>query len=47
MERKELEKSKNSKIIKIAIFLLYFIFNAVLLWRHEMWRDEINVWLMG
>ena len=44
MERKN---SKRNNIIKIIILGLYFMFNMVLLFRHEMWRDEINVWLMG
>ena len=34
-------------IQKGLVLLLYVVFNGVLLWRHEMWRDEINVWLMG
>lgn len=39
--------SKKEDYIKLIIFVLYLIFNGILLYRHEMWRDEINVWLMG
>lgn len=38
---------KKKDILQIAIFATYFMFNLILLIRHEMWRDEINVWLMG
>lgn len=34
-------------IMKWILLALYIIFNAYLLCVHEMWRDEINVWLMG
>lgn len=44
MKKKSLEQNK---YIYLCIYLLYLIFNIVLLCRHEMWRDEINVWLMG
>lgn len=30
-----------------VVFLIYLIFNGILLFHHEMWRDEVNVWLMG
>ncbi len=30
-----------------GIFLIYLIFNGILLARHELWRDEANVWLMA
>lgn len=39
--------SKKEDYIGLIIFLIYLIFNGVLLFRHEMWRDEVNVWLMG
>ncbi len=41
------ESIKKSNYFLVCVFILYLLFNAVLLWRHEMWRDEINVWLMG
>ena len=31
----------------ILIFSVYVLFNGVLLWYHEPWRDEANVWLMA
>lgn len=31
----------------IIIFSVYVLFNGVLLWYHEPWRDEANVWLMA
>lgn len=34
-------------IILTGIFLAYMIFNSILLARHELWRDEANVWLMA
>lgn len=41
-------KSKDKKgRIYPAIFIIYLIFNGILLMNHEMWRDEVNVWLMG
>lgn len=42
------EQNKCKKIyFKIIVFLLYLLSNGILLYRHEMWRDEVNVWLMG
>lgn len=41
------KKIINKDIISGVVFLLYLIFNGILLFRHEMWRDEVNVWLMG
>lgn len=38
---------KKENRILICIFALYLLFNSYLLFVHEMWRDEINVWLMG
>lgn len=35
------------KIILIVIFFAWIIFNGILLIRHELWRDEANVWLMA
>ena len=29
------------------IFAGYVLFNVILLWFHEPWRDEANVWLMA
>lgn len=34
-------------IFKFVIFILYAIFNFVLLLKHEPWRDEIHAWLMS
>ena len=34
-------------IFKIIIFILYAIFNFILLLKHEPWRDEIHAWLMS
>lgn len=42
------DKKKNIHYIILAgIFLAYVIFNGILLSRHELWRDEANVWLMA
>lgn len=42
------EKKKNSNnAILMGVFLGYLIFNGILLIRHELWRDEANVWLMA
>ena len=41
------ENLKKNNYLLTGIFISYLVFNAVLLLRHEMWRDEINVWLMG
>lgn len=43
--KKKLQKSK--KRILWILFIAYLVFNTYLLLQHEMWRDEINVWLMG
>lgn len=40
-------KTDPDKIIMAGIFLLYLIFNLILLILHEPWRDEANVWLMA
>lgn len=40
-------KQKTDKAILAAVFLGYLIFNGILLARHELWRDEANVWLMA
>lgn len=34
-------------IFLLCIFIGYLIFNGILLARHELWRDEANVWLMA
>ncbi|MCM1135223.1 MAG: hypothetical protein NC400_06560 [Clostridium sp.] len=34
-------------LILTGIFFAYLIFNGVLLMRHELWRDEANVWLIA
>ncbi len=36
-----------NRIVLIALFVAYLTFNGILLVRHELWRDEANVWLMG
>ena len=41
------ENITKEKCFKVVSFLLYLLFNGILLLRHEMWRDEVNVWLMG
>ncbi|MDE7285490.1 MAG: hypothetical protein K2N55_01425, partial [Lachnospiraceae bacterium] len=41
------KRQKSDKVIMAAVFLGYLIFNGVLLARHELWRDEANVWLMA
>lgn len=42
------DKKKHINFIILAgVFLGYLIFNGILLARHEMWRDEANVWLMA
>lgn len=41
------KKQKSGKIILAAVLLGYLIFNGILLARHELWRDEANVWLMA
>lgn len=41
------EKWIKKNYFKLIVFLMYLSFNGVLLCRHEMWRDEVNVWLMG
>ena len=38
------KNSFNTKIIGIVIFIAYFVFNFILLKRHEMWRDESQPW---
>ena len=40
-------KQKTDTVILAAVFLGYLIFNGILLARHELWRDEANVWLMA
>lgn len=41
------KKKKFNDIILTGAFLTYLIFNGILLSRHELWRDEANVWLMA
>lgn len=38
---------KRSLIISFALFVGYLIFNGILLFGHELWRDEANVWLLA
>lgn len=41
------KRQKKDIIILTIVFWGYLIFNGVLLARHELWRDEANVWLMA
>lgn len=42
------DKKKSINFIILAgVFLVYLILNGILLMRHELWRDEANVWLMA
>ncbi|MCH5255710.1 MAG: hypothetical protein J1D87_00395 [Lachnospiraceae bacterium] len=38
---------KNKSILLWVLFAGYLIFNGILLFRHELWRDEANVWLLA
>ncbi len=38
---------KAAKMADLAVFVLFLAFNIYLLAVHEMWRDEVNVYLMG
>lgn len=40
-------KRKIDTVILATVFLGYLLFNGILLARHELWRDEANVWLMA
>lgn len=41
------EKIKDPQIINYGIWMLYVVWNIILLIHHQLWRDEMNVWLMG
>ena len=41
------KKKQNYDIFLAGVFLAYLVFNGILLARHELWRDEANVWLMA
>ena len=42
------EERKNIyNIILAGVFAAYLVFNGMLLIRHELWRDEANVWLIA
>ncbi len=41
------KQKKRKNLLMVIVFLGYLIFNGILLARHEMWRDEANVWLMA
>ena len=41
------KQKKKEFVILTIIFAGYLIFNGILLFRHELWRDEANVWLMA
>ena len=43
---RETEKRTNA-VFLTAQFVCYLIFNGILLWGHELWRDEANVWLLA
>ena len=40
-------KLLNGKLTVMVIFACYMLLNLYLMIRHNMWRDEVNVWLMG
>lgn len=40
-------KRKINAFFLFCVFILYLVFNGILLARHEPWRDEANVWLMA
>lgn len=40
-------REKVNQVFLGAVFLGYLVFNGILLARHELWRDEANVWLMA
>ncbi len=41
------KKKKINNMVLTIVFLAYLIFNGILLMRHELWRDEANVWLIA
>lgn len=41
------KQKKLDYIFMMMVFIGYLVFNGILLARHEMWRDEANVWLMA
>lgn len=43
--KKTLQKFRPCAVM--ILWIAYLIFNIVLLWKHEPWRDEANVWLMA
>lgn len=43
----EQKKKLILNLIFAFLFLIYLLFNGILLMRHELWRDEANVWLMA
>lgn len=45
MGKQQMKKIQTYTII--AAFAGYVIWNLILLWNHEPWRDEANVWLMA
>lgn len=40
-------RSRGNRIFLLTVFVIYLVFNMVLLTHHELWRDEANVWLIG
>lgn len=42
-----MKRKSNVNICLVSFFLVYLIFNGILLILHEPWRDEANVWLMA
>lgn len=38
--------TKEKRILRY-VYVGYLLFNLILLVNHEMWRDEVNVWLIG
>ena len=41
------KKKQINKVILVVLFVVWIIFNGILLIRHELWRDEANVWLIA
>lgn len=40
-------ENKKKYIILTILFVVYLLFNGILLIGHELWRDEANVWLLA
>lgn len=40
-------REKKSKLIDMTMVLLYFALSLFLMLRHELWRDEVQAWLLA